>query len=153
MVVENSIYIEAPSSVVWNVSIDIERWPQWTPTVTSVKRIDEGPFVCGSSAMIEQPGLPQANWVVTKLIPGEQFTWESRIRGLRMIATHTISTRDFGTESTLRVAMSGFMVWLLWPWLYFSSRRSLEWENRSLRAECEARTARQETRPEPPAVS
>jgi uncharacterized membrane protein len=138
MMLENVIRIDAPQDVVWNVTVDVENWPQWTPTVKSVKRLDEGPFACGSAALIQQPGLPEAKWVVTALISGERFTWESRILGIRMIGTHELSTKDTGTQSALRVEMSGIVARLLWPLICSSARRSLEQENAGLKAKCEA---------------
>ena len=36
MEVENTIHIEAPPAIVWAVTVDVERWPEWTPTVESV---------------------------------------------------------------------------------------------------------------------
>ncbi len=42
--VEQSIRIdvEAPVQRVWEVLREVERWPEWTPTVTSVRRLDDG---------------------------------------------------------------------------------------------------------------
>lgn len=138
LVFENVIPIVAPQSVVWCVTVDIERWPQWTPTVTSLQRLDEGPLACGCAAIIQQPGLPKAKWVVTALIPDEQFTWESRILGMRMVATHELSTTETGTQSTLRVEMSGLVAHFLSPLIRFPMLRSLERENAALKAKCES---------------
>jgi uncharacterized membrane protein len=138
MMLENVIYIDAPQSVVWNVTIDLERWPQWTPTVKAVKRLDDGQFDCGSTVLIKQPELPDAKWVVTALTPGERFTWESRIRGTRVIATHELSTQGSGTHSVLRIEMSGIVARFLWPLICISARRSLERENAGLKTACEA---------------
>lgn len=138
VVLENVLQIDAPQSVVWSVTVDIESWPQWTPTVRKLQRLDQGPFVCGSAALIQQPGLPEAKWVVTRLIAGEGFTWETRILGMRMIATHELSSTETGTQSRLRVEMSGLVALLLSPLLRFSARRSLEQENAGLKARCEA---------------
>lgn len=47
MTVEDTIHIEAPPDVVWRVTEAIERWLEWTPTVTSVVRVGQGPLVPG----------------------------------------------------------------------------------------------------------
>lgn len=138
VVLENVAQIDAPQSVVWSVTVDIESWPQWTPTVRKLQRLDQGPFVCGSAALIQQPGLPEAKWVVTRLIPGEGFTWETRILGMRTIGTHELSSTETGTQSRLRLEMSGIVAHLLSPLLRFSARRSLEQENAGLKARCES---------------
>ena len=141
MMLENVISIDAPQSVVWSITIDIERWPQCMPTVTRVKRLDVGTFDCGSAALIKQPGLPEAKWVVTALIPGERLTWETRVLGIRMIGTHELSTGETGTQSLLRIEMSGIVARFFWPQLCFFARRSLEQENAGLKAKCEALAA------------
>src|SRR5688572_7852445 len=67
MDVEQTIEIDAPRKTVWAVMIDVERWPEWTPTTTSVELLDRGPFVVGSRARIRQPRLPVVIWTVTTL--------------------------------------------------------------------------------------
>jgi uncharacterized membrane protein len=138
LVLEHSIVIQAPQSVVWRVTIDIQQWPEWTPTVKSVTRVDDGPFDLGGAAWIKQPGLPEAKWVVTELTPGERFTWETRVRGIRMIATHVLSTEAAGTRSEVRLEMSGVIARLLWPLIGVPARKTLERENAALKAKCEA---------------
>jgi len=34
--------IAAPPGGVWAVIADVERWPEWTPTVTRLQRLDRG---------------------------------------------------------------------------------------------------------------
>ena len=45
-----SVEIQASSERVWEVLSNIECWPAWTPTVTSIQRVDRGPLVVGSQA-------------------------------------------------------------------------------------------------------
>ena len=68
MRVDDVIHIDAPPEVVWAVTQDVGRWPEWTPTVTAVTRVDQGPFGLGSVARIKQPLQPQAPWVVTEFV-------------------------------------------------------------------------------------
>jgi uncharacterized membrane protein len=137
MTVEDPIYIEAPPDVVWAVTEDVERWPEWTPTVTSVVRVDDGPFGLGSAARIKQPRQPESEWTVTEFVPGERFVWGTQRPGLRMRASHEVEADGAGTANVLRVEVTGVAAVLLWPVL----RRAVGWalseENRGLKARCE----------------
>ena len=52
---------------------DVERWPQWTESVTSVQRLEPGPLAMGSRARIKQPRLLRATWQVTAIEAGRSF--------------------------------------------------------------------------------
>src|SRR5215218_8712666 len=83
--------IEAPPEHVWAIMRDIERWPEWTPTVTSIQRLDPGPLVVGSRARVRQPKLPPADWRVTSLNEANRtFTWITRGPGVQVIARHSV---------------------------------------------------------------
>src|SRR5579859_7347355 len=101
MRIDHSIEIAAPPEAVWAVVTDVERWPEWTPTMESVRRLDNGPFQLGSSAKIKQPQMPEAVWRVTAFTPGRQFTWETTVRGMRMIASHELVNSPAGCTSRL----------------------------------------------------
>ncbi len=141
MKVEHETRIDAPRPLVWSVTVDVERWPDWTPTVTDVARTGEGPFGVGSVARIRQPGLPAADWCVTSLVEGERFTWETRVRGLHMVATHELESSGTGTRNVLRVEFHGPVATLFWPLIRMSVRKALERENAGLKARCEGLAA------------
>ncbi len=134
---ENVTDINAPPEVVWSVTEDVERWPEWSPTMESIQRLDEGPFDVGSAARIKQPGRPPAEWRVTELKRGERFAWETRVRGMRMIGTHEVIPIETGTRSRLRIEITGLPVVLFWPLIFLSGRNSLKRENAGLKARCE----------------
>lgn len=137
MHLQNSAFIEAPQDVVWGVTENIERWPEWTPTMSSVERLNDGEFDVGSVALIKQPGLPRSKWVVTAMERGKRFVWECKVCGMRMKATHELSSRDLRTENTLRLEITGIAAALLWPICYFAARRALRLENIGLKKQCE----------------
>jgi uncharacterized membrane protein len=41
---EATIDIAAPAQLVFEVYTDVERWPEWTASVTSVEWLDQGPL-------------------------------------------------------------------------------------------------------------
>lgn len=137
MRISDTIHIAAPAEDVWAVTVDIERWPEWTPTVTSVTRPDTGPLKVGSIVRITQPMQPPAEWVVTELVPGKVFSWETRRRGLHMIARHEIIPEGATTRNVLHLEAKGAAAVLFWPLLRFSIRRALATENRGLKQRCE----------------
>ena len=139
MTVTDTVTIDAPPAVVWAVTEDVERWPEWQPTVTSVRRLDAGPFGPGSTARIKQPAQPEATWTVTEHAPGVRFSWTTRRRGLQMTGTHVLTAAGTGTRCLLRVEASGPLAALLGPVLRRAFRRALAEENRGLKRRCEAR--------------
>jgi uncharacterized membrane protein len=103
-----SIDVEAPIERVWAVLCDVERWPEWATTVTSVRRLDDGPLAVGSRARIEQPKIPPTEYVVTDLEPGRSFTWVATGPGVRTTARHVLEpVRTGGTRVTLAVEQAG----------------------------------------------
>jgi uncharacterized membrane protein len=103
-----TVNIEAPPEKVFAVLCDVERWPEWTATMTSVQRIDRGPFAVGSSARVCQPRLRPAVWLVTALEDQRNFTWTTRSLGLSMSALHAIEPHAAGCGVVLSLELSGF---------------------------------------------
>jgi uncharacterized membrane protein len=102
------VEIDAPPKRVWEVLTDVERWPEWAETVTSVTRLEEGPLTLNSRARIEQPKLPSTEYVVTELSPRASFTWVARGPGVRTIARHDVESLPHGgTRVRLSVEQAG----------------------------------------------
>jgi uncharacterized membrane protein len=99
MIIDDVITIDAPSDVVWAVTEDVERWPEWTPTITSVTLVGNGPFGLGSMARLKQPAQPESEWVVTEFASGQRFSWETRRNGLHMIGTHELYPEGPGRKT------------------------------------------------------
>jgi polyketide cyclase/dehydrase/lipid transport protein len=86
------IGITASEERVWAALTDVENWPEWTSSMTSVTRIDGGVFCVGSQARIKQPRLGTMTWTVTELTPRQSFVWEAKRPGLTLVAGHYISS-------------------------------------------------------------
>ncbi|MBL0886796.1 SRPBCC family protein [Myceligenerans indicum] len=99
-----SAEIDAPPEDVWQIVADIEAWPEWTSSMTSV-RIVEGPNPpdAGTEVRIEQPGLPLAIWTVDDWDPPRMFAWTSAVPGMRTQAEHVVE--DLG-EGRSRVTLT-----------------------------------------------
>jgi hypothetical protein len=104
-----SLDIAATPSRVWEIIADIERWHEWTPSVTRIERLDTGPLAVGSRARIRQPKLPPAVWEVTELHDGRSFTWVTRSPGVRVIARHSVEPGELGARARLAVEFSGLL--------------------------------------------
>ena len=136
-----SVEINAPPDVVWAVMRDVERWPEWTPTVTSVRLLDHGPLKIGTRALIRQPELPPAKWKVTELDePGRRFTWVSRGPGVLVVARHWVEARGAGSFATLSLRFSGVLAGLF-------ARLTRSLNNRYLALEAKGLKQRSESGP------
>jgi uncharacterized membrane protein len=99
--------IDAPAHRVFQTLCDVERWPQWTPTMQSVQRMDDGPFAVGSQTRVIQPKLRPAVWQVSAMDADANFTWVSKSPGLRLEAGHKVQSAGAGCCVLLTFAMSG----------------------------------------------
>ncbi len=138
MKVAHAHHIAAPPELVWSVAIDIDNWPNWTPTVDRAKRLDGGQFRLGSQAVLNQPGLPEITWTVTLFEDGERFVWESTLRGIPVAATHEVIPSDNGCTSQLYFETLGLIGALLGPFLRRPIQEAIERENNGLKVHCEA---------------
>ena len=98
-----SITIDAPIERVWQIMSDVERWPEWTASISSVQRLDRGPFQVGSSARIKQPKLATMVWTVTDIQPGRSFIWQAHSGGMTSIGEHVIEP---GPGNSVTVTLS-----------------------------------------------
>ena len=105
-----SIAINAPAERVWSVVSDVERWPRVTASVSSVERLEHGPFAVGSRARIKQPRLATMIWTVTALEPGRSFTWTASSPGMNVIGEHRVEPGPGDAVTvTLSIVQSGLL--------------------------------------------
>jgi hypothetical protein len=105
--------VDAPAEVVFAVLGEVERWPEWTPTVTRVERLGDAgaPLAVGGRLRIVQPKVPPAEWTITALEPGRGFRLVSRSPGATVEAHHRAEPTGEGHRSrvTLSVTFSGLL--------------------------------------------
>jgi len=132
-----SIDIHAPIGRVWDVTIDFERWPEWTPTVTRAKVRGKGSAGVGTLITIYQPKLLPALWRVTQFEPKRVIELQSGFPGLRVIALHNMAQRGEHTTLTLTIRFEGWMGRMLARRLADLNNRYLALEADGIRRYCE----------------
>lgn len=136
-----SIDIDAPAERVWEVLSAIQRWPEWTASMTKVEPLSDGPLAVGSRARVRQPRLPPVVWTVTDLSPGRSFSWESRTPGAVSTAVHEIEPTADGAASrvTLGVEQDGPLGRLVGRLLGGLTRKYVDMEAAGLKRRAEQR--------------
>jgi len=125
-------HIDADAAAAWDVLFDVARWPEWTPTIDSVERLDNGPLVVGSRTSVRQPKLPRATWEVTEVEDGRSFIWEASGPGMRTIARHEVVPDANGCTVSLSIEQTGPMgAVAAWAWRRLT-QRYIELEAESL---------------------
>ena len=104
-----TIDIAAPPDRVWDVMSDIDRWHEWTPSVTRVTRLRDEPFAVGTRAIVRQPKFPPAIWKITSIEAGRSFTWISVAPGFRAVGHHAVERPPTGSRATLSLTMHGLL--------------------------------------------
>ena len=133
-----TVDIAALPERVWEVLSDVEYWSEWTPTVTSVRRLDVGPLRPGSRARIRQPRIPETEYVVTELEPGRSFTWVAAGPGVLTTARHDAEPLPGGgTRVRLSVTQSGWLGSVMGRFYRGLTHRYLANEANGLKTRCE----------------
>jgi uncharacterized membrane protein len=135
---DHSTTVNAPAERVWAVFSDVAHWPDWTPTVDSVERLDEGALRVGARTRIRQPKLPVAVWEVTELKDGEYFEWVSRAPGIKTTGGHRVVSTPEGTVATATIIQEGPLGWLFGRLYAKLTRNYLQLETENLKRVSEA---------------
>jgi uncharacterized membrane protein len=143
MRLEHSIEIAAPVDRVWDLTTDVEAWPDYTPTMDRVERLDDGPIAVGSQARIKQPSQGERVWTVTALEPRRRFAWSTRAMGTRMTGGHHLEESGAATKQTLTIDIEGKLAPLVGLLLRMPIRKAIRQENEGFKAAAEGALVRQ----------
>lgn len=137
---ETAVTIDASPQTIWTVLVDIESWPDMTPSIKRVERLDDGPLAVGSRARVHQPRLPAAIWTVTELEPPTSFIWEARTPGATTVAGHIITASNPNGPATVRFTLdqTGPLAPLLSLFTGRLSRSYVDLEARGLKTQTES---------------
>ena len=138
MITEDSIEIDAPAQLVWQIFSDVERWPEWTPSVTSLVARDGTGLAVGKRFAIKQPGMSKLVWKVTEIDSGESWTWTQRSLGVLVTARHWVIPQPDGrTLVRQQLDQRGVLGALIGRLMIKKTRRFLEQEAQGLKARSE----------------
>jgi len=132
-----TVTVNATVADVARVIQDVERWPTWTASMSTVTRHGTGPLAVGETVSVKQPRLPPSTWTVT-VCDETGFTWTSSTPGVRSTGEHWArDTGDGRTTATVALIMNGPLAPVT-ARLYGSLiRRYVRMEADGLRAEVE----------------
>jgi uncharacterized membrane protein len=129
--------VDASPERVWTIMSDVERWPEWTASIRSVRLLEDRPFGVGSTARVKQPRFPPATWRVTRFEPGVEFVWESKSPGAYTVGEHRVAPHGNGSRATLAIRQSGPLMALMMPFTRGITRRYVDMEAAGLKERAE----------------
>jgi hypothetical protein len=136
---ETTVDINAAPDVVWAIMSDVERWHEWTPSIRSVTVTSAGTIGVGSTALVKQPKLAPAHFVVTTWDPNRGFEWVTKNPAVTAVGRHVITPVPGGSRVTLAVDFSGPLAAII-SWLYGRlTTRYIRMEAEGLKRRAEAR--------------
>ena len=90
MITDSSVEIAAPAAAVWEVFADVERWPEWTASITRIEALDGPELAVGKRFEIKQPRLPRLVWEVSDFEAGTAWTWRQGTPGGPTLGVHEV---------------------------------------------------------------
>jgi len=135
---EDSVEIEAPAQLVWDVYSNVEHWPEWTASVTSLTGLDGPALAVGRRFAIKQPGMAKLVWTVTEIDPGSSWTWVQRAPASLVTARHDVIAQPGGrTLVRQQLDQGGALGALVGRLMVKKTKRYLELEAQGLKARSE----------------
>lgn len=140
MITDARVEIDAPVALVWEVFADVERWADWTESVTEIVGLDGPDLGEGRRFRIKQPRMPKLVWTVVALDPGTSWTWHQSSPGGSTTAVHeVVAIADDRTRVRQSLEQAGPVGALFGQVMRGMTRRYLELEAQGLKAASERR--------------
>ena len=90
--------IHAAPAAVWSVLTDLDRWPEWGPTVTGAELFDADELGLGERGKVWTPiGVPLP-FTITEFQPGRSWAWQ--VAGVPA-TRHGVEPHDRGTRTSM----------------------------------------------------
>ncbi|MBS2554232.1 SRPBCC family protein [Catenulispora sp. NL8] len=139
---QTAVDIDATPATVWRILTDVESWPKWSASMTSVERLQQGELAVGSTARVTQPKLKVAVYTVTECEPGKSFVWEMQGTGVKVRATHFVEDKGDGhARMVLGIEQSGALSGLIAMFYGKLTRQYVTMEAEGLKRAAETETA------------
>ena len=139
---EDSTTIDAPIDTVWSVLIDVERMPEWTPSMRSVHLLQGPALRRGSRVRIKQPRLVASTWTVDLFDPPRDFSWHSRVGSVQTTASHLLEDHGRTTLATFSIRHTGLGARVAALLVGRLTRRYINFELHGLKARAEQAASR-----------
>lgn len=113
--VEGTRNIEARTSRVWELLVDVEGWPDtFTPHLKEAHL--DGALQPGATGWI-RTGLPmpRSSFTVSAVDDGRSWAWQGRLLWLTMDYDHRCEPTDTGSKVTFEVSLNGPLAALVRP--------------------------------------
>lgn len=137
MKLEETTEIASPPGAVWAVYADVERWPEWSGAVKSVKALDDNSLAVGNRFRIDQPRIGALTWEITEVDPGVSWTWVHHSPGGSTEAWHELTETASGTVARAGIIHHGLFGNMSGLLLGRATRRFLKMELDGLKVEVE----------------
>lgn len=80
--------IDAPAGELWKLLVELDRWPEWGPSVRHA-RLDGDRFDVGATGAVTAPAGVRLPFEITAFEPGERWAW--KVLGLPA-TDHTVTS-------------------------------------------------------------
>ncbi len=101
----------APPEAIWRVWTDVPNWKQWDKGLREARL--EGSFAAGATGELIPDKGPVSKFTITHLVPGESYTFQTKVPGGWLIIERRLERQQEGTQFTHEVQFTGPLKWLL----------------------------------------